>query len=146
MYANKETRMRSERSLLRTVARFGTLFVVGVVVLAFLALGFGREYLRNLEIERSIAALEAENADLEGEQLAALSVIEALSSEYYLEGEARQKRGLARPGEELIVIEEAYAAGIEGASATEGDDGISNPVRWFYYFFDREKFDAFRSL
>lgn len=138
--------MRSERSLWRTITRFGTLFVVGVVALGFLGLGFGREYLRNIEIERSIAELEEANADLEHDQLAALSVIEALSSEYYLEGEARQKRGLARPGEELIVIEEAYAADSYGDESDALDDDASNLVRWFYYFFDREKFDTLAEL
>lgn len=138
--------MRNEHSLWRTITRFGTLFVVGVVALGFLGLGFGREYLRNIEIERSVAELEKANADLEHDQLAALSVIEALSSEYYLEGEARQKRGLARPGEELIVIEEAYAADSYDDQNDALDDDASNLVRWFYYFFDQEKFETLVQL
>ncbi|MBI1908220.1 septum formation initiator family protein [Candidatus Uhrbacteria bacterium] len=138
--------MRAERTAFQAVARFGTLFIVGVVVLGFLALGFGREYLRNREIERSIAALEAQNAELEGEQLEALAVIESLSSEYYLEGEARQKRGLAKPGEELVVIETAYAAGDEDVAATADDETAPNILRWYYYFFAREKFEALAAL
>ena len=84
--------------------KFGTIFLVNVAVLAFLVLGFGREYLRNVEIERSIADLNAQNDALQGKQLESLSVIEQLSSEYYLEGEARRKHGLAKEGRNLPLL------------------------------------------
>lgn len=138
--------MRSERTVWRSLTRFGTLFVAGVVVLVFLGLGFGREYLRNREIERNIAELEAQNDELESEQLAALSVIESLSSEYYLEGEARRKRGLASPGEELVVIGGADAAGTDVLVANDATKEAANIVRWYYYFFNRRAFDALTTL
>lgn len=129
-----------------TVRKFGTIFIVNLAVLAFLVLGFGREYLRNLEIERSIADLEAQNAALEGRRLESLSVIESLSSEYYLEGEARRKHGLAKPGESLSIVE-------SGAAATDAyetiDDDVAtahNAVRWWEYFFDHTTFEGLRTL
>lgn len=138
--------MRTERTLLRSLTRYGTIFVVGVAALLFLTLGFGREYLRNREIERNIANLEAQNSELEQQKLEALSVIDSLSSEYYLESEARQKRGLAKPGEEMIVINTAMM----GGAATDNDDvaarQVANVVRWYYYFFDKNAFEALSVL
>lgn len=124
----------------------GTIFLVNIVVLCFLTLGFGREYLRNLEIERNIRQLEEEHATLEGEQLAALSVISSLSSEYYLEGEARKKRGLAKPGEQLVLVDDTAAAASAADDASAAAAAVGNPARWFYYFFDHKRFEELRAL
>lgn len=125
--------------------KFGTIFLVNVVVLAFLILGFGREYLRNMEIERSIADLNAQNAELEGKKLESLSVIEQLSSEYYLEGEARKKHGLAKPGEELSIVD---GGATTDAVREETDDVTvaSNMLRWWKYFFDPAAFQELPPL
>ena len=124
--------------------KFGTIFLVNAAVLAFLVLGFGREYLRNVEIERSIADLNAQNDALSGKQLESLSVIEQLSSEYYLEGEARRKHGLAEPGEELTIIDSGQATG--ELPTTNYQLPTSNVVRWWQYFFDRDAFNDVAAL
>ncbi|MEK7458853.1 MAG: septum formation initiator family protein [Patescibacteria group bacterium] len=125
--------------------KFGTIFLVNVAVLAFLVLGFGREYLRNVEIERSIADLNAQNDALQGKQLESLSVIEQLSSEYYLEGEARRKHGLAKEGEELAIIASGGTLD-ERLQASDVVSAQSNVVRWWQYFFDRDAFDDVAAL
>lgn len=129
-----------------TVRKFGTIFIVNLAVLAFLVLGFGREYLRNLEIERSIADLEAQNAALEGRRLESLSVIESLSSEYYLEGEARRKHGLAKPGETLAIVENSGAVAAAYEEAADATTTTNNAVRWWEYFFDHTTFEGLRTL
>lgn len=136
--------MTTERHTLRNIRKLGTIFIVNLAVLAFLVLGFGREYLRNLEIERNIEYLEAQNAALEGEKLESLSVIESLSSEYYLEGEARRKHGLAKAGEQLVIVDDADAGTV---SIDVGDDAMtSNAARWWEYFFDHGSFEERRTL
>ena len=125
--------------------KFGTIFLVNVAVLAFLVLGFGREYLRNVEIERSIADLNAQNDALQGKQLESLSVIEQLSSEYYLEGEARRKHGLAKEGEELAIIASGGTLD-ERLQASDVVSAQSNVVRWWQYFFERDAFDDVAAL
>lgn len=130
---------------LKKLTKLGTIFLVNVVVLGFLALGFGREYLRNLEIERSIRMLEEQNDDLAHEQLQALAVIESLSSEYYLEGEARKKHGMARTGEELIIVNEAVLQEDRTAAVAAAAE-VGNATRWFYYFFDHTRFQELQSL
>lgn len=129
-----------------TVRKFGTIFLVNLAVLAFLVLGFGREYLRNLEIERSIADLEAQNEALEGKKLESLSVIESLSSEYYLEGEARRKHGLAKPGESLSIVDSGGAAANTYDMTDDDVAAAGNAVRWWEYFFDHAAFEDLRTL
>lgn len=120
---------------------------VNLVILGFLFVGFGREYWRNKEIERDIASLQAENDRLAGQKLASLSLISDLSSEYYLEGEARTKRGMGEPGEQLIIVDLPEDTVVEGeVLGIATDEGISNPTRWWYYFFNRSRFEAMREL
>ncbi len=134
-------------SLVRKLPKMSLLIAVNLVILVLLFVGFGREYWRNLEIERDIAALQDENTRLEGQKLESLSLINDLSSEYYLEAEARSKRDLGRPGEQLIIVdipeETTPDPEVLGAST---DDGLSNPARWWYYFFDRDRFESMHQL
>lgn len=131
--------------MLRTIAKLGTVFVINVIVFGFLALGFGREYLRNLEIERSISMMESDGEHLQTKKLEALSVIESLSSEYYLEQEGRTKHGLAKPGEELVIIHTAQAEERGEGGDEVATSGQSNVWRWYQYFFDRDGFTALQA-
>lgn len=138
--------MRTEKPWLRSITKFGTVFVIGVAVLFLLCLGFGREYLRNREIERNIHDLQVQNDELSGKQLIALSVIQSLSSEYYLEGEARAKHGLAKAGEEEVVIQQPEESAVVIDDKRDDTGVTSNLGRWYYYFFNRQKFSELRAL
>ncbi len=125
-----------------------TLFMtVNLVILGFLFVGFGREYWRNIQIEREIAEMQDENARLEGEKLRSLSLISDLSSEYYLESEARTKQNMGKPGEELIIVDLPEApAPVGEVKGVATDEGISNPTRWMYFFFNHDRFEAMSDL
>ncbi len=132
-------------------SKIGVVVLVNVVILFFLIIGFGREYVSNLQIEREIQNLEEERELLEQEQLSTLQLIEQLSSEYYLEKEARSKHGLGRDGETLIIVQNDD--GVNNNQLGVIDDleeisleGISNPFRWYYFFFDKEQFVMFKQL
>jgi cell division protein FtsB len=118
-------------------------WIVGVHVLLFglIAFGFGEEYLRNQEIEAEIARMEAEYADLEAQRLSSLALIDTLSSSYYVESEARQ-RGRGEPGERLVIVQDDTTPATQDTARLHDD--IPNPLRWYYYFFDRRQFDAMR--
>ncbi len=130
----------SERKQRRTAGGWRLFFVLNTVALFFLIIAFGREYLGNLQIEQEIRALEDERGELEQEQLETLSLIEELSSEYYLEEEARTKHGLGLEGETLVVIKSDAESGesIEVDVEDEIISEVSNPMRWYYYFFRQE--------
>lgn len=72
-------------------------------------------------------------------------MIESLSSEYYLEQEGRMKHGLAKPGEELVIIHTAQAEEPHGQGDERSESGQSNVWRWYLYFFDHDAFAALRT-
>lgn len=130
--------------------RKGIFLLATMVVAGIFVFGFGREYLREREIANQIASLEAENSRLDGKKLEFLDLIDKLSSQYYLEGQARTKEGLAKPGETLLVVDagqsqDSVATG-QVLGATDSLESVSNPTKWFYYFFDRSKFEAMSKL
>ena len=78
--------------------------VVVVIVGAFLAVQFGRQVYLNWEIgqratalQEEIAAVEAQNADLQAE-------LEYLRSDAYVSAEARRLANLGLPGEQVLII------------------------------------------
>lgn len=127
-------------------SRLKIAIVLNLVIFAILGLGFGREYLRNREIEQEIARMESENARLEADRLAAVNLINDLSSTYYLEGEARTKRGMGESGETMIIVKNDAASAENGGDAHEetNDADAPNPLHWLYYFFDHPRFEAMR--
>ena len=128
---------RKEQQKSRKVKLF---LALNVVVLFFLVLAFGREYVGNLQIQREIEQLEAQRMELEDEQLNTLALIGQLSSEYYLETEARTKHGLAKDGETLIVVQDgATRSGDVLGESDERLDFVPNYQRWFFYFFDKDR-------
>lgn len=130
-----------------TLPKISLIVAVNLVILAFLFVGFGREYWRNQEIERDIASLQDESNRLAGQKLESLSLINDLSSEYYLEGEARTKQGMGEPGEKLVIVDLPKAEQPQGqVLGIATDQSISNPTRWWYYFFNRARFEAMHEL
>lgn len=129
---------------MRRLSKVTIILLVNVALLVFFVLSFGREYLRNLEVEREIETMTAEHERLEAEKLESLALINDLSSEYYVEGHARTKEGLGRPGETLVIVDDGQAA---AATMVDDDDrpSLSNPALWLLYFFDREKFAELKS-
>lgn len=78
----------------------------------------------------------------ETEQLETMALIQELSSEYFLEQEARVKQGLGRDGETVVVIQEEEVE--EEYQIQEMEGSVSNVRGWFYYFFSNDKFQELK--
>lgn len=126
-----------------------TVGVIGIILLVGFA--FVREYVRNIEIAMELERMEAEHSALNTQHMASLQLIAQLSTETAVEGESRSKLNLAKEGETLYVVEDEGSegsargsVGIEGSEGGEGnvsvadDPALSNPTKWFYYFFAPE--------
>lgn len=134
--------MSERRRILSRPNKLRIFLFLNVVALLFLVIAFGREYVGNIQIEREIQQYEEERAALEQDRLDTLDLIDELSSEEYLEREARTKHGLAENGETLIVIQDQVGEEDPFALPEEELVTVTNPTRWFYYFFDKEAFDS----
>ena len=80
------------------------------------------------EVEREIATLQRQIAELEG-------LRDYLTSEEYVEAVARSRFGLVRPGETAVVVEDRTRpeAGLGEGGATRREPG----ERWWEALFDR---------
>ncbi len=120
-----------------------TIAVVGGVL--FVTVSFGREYVRNMDIAAELTRLQKENAALEGKRLQSVELIDQLATETYVEENSRLKLNLARPGETVYVVEDGEAA--ENGKMQQGQvdssaNVMSNPKKWFHYFFYPSSQDA----
>lgn len=128
-----------------------TWFTVGVIgIILLVGFAFVREYVRNIDIATELERMEAENAALNTQHLASLQLIAQLSTETAVEGESRSKLNLAKEGETMYVVSDTDRATDGGRMATTDsevnmaevsvadDPALSNPTKWFYYFFAPE--------
>ena len=135
------------------------LLAAGVLILAFVAFGFGRQALSNRAIGQAIADLQKQANDVSTQNAQLNNLQQALQTETYLEGEARLELGMKKPGEHVVVVEDpsAPSTSIDGSdvdpTSTTSDTPItdetppapptiSNPRRWWDYFFDRSQYTA----
>lgn len=125
--------------VLRKTSRSRWIIGVNIILFLLIGFGFGQEYLRNREIESDIARMKSENAALEAERLSSLSLIDTLSSSYFVESEARQS-GLGKSDESLVIVQDSGVS--SSVAGVVSHDDIPNPVRWFYYFFNQAQFEA----
>jgi len=125
-------------------SKFRVAVILPIVLLLLVGFGFGEEYLRNREIEGQILFMEQENAKLDADRLAAMKLIDTLSSSYYVEGEARQS-GMGKEGEQLIIVENGSNT-LSPPAPTLTHDDVPNPVRWFEYFFDHDAFAVLQDV
>lgn len=106
---------------------------VGFVLLLLIALALGRETYRKYQItneirdqRQAIAVLEDSNQELE-------DYVSYLQTDNYRERVARERLGLQREGEQVVVVPEQVS---QEPVLDSGDAEVStNPKRWWRYFF-----------
>jgi len=144
-----------KKSFIRRILELRIFLVVNLLVLGFLALSFGREFMRDWEINREIDALRTEAEELQAHNLEIAQLNNELNSEMFIEGEARLKLGLVKPGEQLVVVMDDEAADSGVVTETYAPvqhldyepaelDTVANPTKWWYYFFDHAKYQTLK--
>jgi cell division protein FtsB len=111
-------------------------FISCVIILAavWVGISLAREILRNRTIDMEIKRIEAEAQSLEVKNLEVLNLVQQFEDTDFLEKEARLKLGLQKEGEKVVVINKSG----QGAEIGVSDNSwlyISNPARWWNYFF-----------
>ena len=136
------------KHLVRHLFRQRLFLLLNLVLFLFLAFSFGREFMRNRQIQQSIAQLESQARYLEIRNTEIAQLNAELESEQFLEKEARLRLGLAKPGERVVII----SNGSDGDVIPRDQDNelalstIPNLQLWWMYFFDTEQFDRVKLL
>jgi len=133
----------SSRSSLHRLIRLPAFLIVNVVILFVLGVSTVRESYRGWTVDREIRALEAQAKSLEGHKFELEGLTKELTSPDRIEYEARARFGQKKPGERVVILEGYSASGtwtgtagdVEEEAASPVDEVVSNPVRWWRYFF-----------
>lgn len=121
------------------------ILIAEFILLSYMLYVLATSLYKSYQVDRFITAAEQENAALEQENETLAEDYEYYSSDAYKEKIAKQNFGLVRPGEEVIVL-----APDDGIYLTNEErevqvsqhyyEDLSNPRKWFLFFFDRERF------
>lgn len=106
-------------------------FVAGIALLLLLSISLTRAQLKDRAIRAEIAALQAQATALEKEQEGLTQLMALLQTPQFFEQEARKTLGYVKPGEQVVVIEQQD----KQDAHNKQDKPLSNPKKWWVYFF-----------
>lgn len=128
------------------------LLVANLVILVLIGMSFGREFLRDYQIQKDIETLQTQAEELQVKNTSIRELALAFQTESYLEREARLKLGMKKPGEEVVVVrtnpqgaQTEEAVQLEGEletidAAIESAGTVSALKKWWVYVFDPDLF------
>ena len=111
---------------------------LGIIVLGFLVFSFGKKFLEIRDINGEIKKSQDEIAQLQAKSNDLNNLLSFLNTDAFLEQEARLKFNLQKPGESVVVIPSSGGKqeNVGDATAAEaGQNSLSNPRKWWDYFF-----------
>lgn len=121
------------------------ILTVEFILLSYMFYVLSTSLYKSYQVDKFIRSAEDENAKLKQENSMLAEDYEYYKSDSYKEKIAKQNFGLIMPGEEVIILapqDEVFMSSEERASQISKDyyRGLSNPRKWFLFFFDRERF------
>ncbi|MBI2639238.1 septum formation initiator family protein [Candidatus Peregrinibacteria bacterium] len=119
--------------------------LVEFLLLAYMLYVLSTSLYKSYQVDRFIRTAEEENAKLEKSNLSLAEDYAYYSSDAWKEKIAKQNFGLVRPGEEVIILapdNQMYLSEEDRAvkASEQYYASLSNPKKWFLFFFDRERF------
>jgi len=140
------------KPLWKRFIEFRLLFLINAAVLVALGFSFGREWVRNHEIQQEISRLVEEERSLQTRNLQIADLNTAFRTESFIEREARLKLGMKKPGENVVVIQDGNGEPVVSTDASEdavtggsdprillamddSEEELANPSVWWQYFF-----------
>lgn len=115
------------------------------LLFAYLLYVLSTSLYKSYQIDRFIQKTEEENSKLDRANTLLVEDYEYYRSDAYKEKIAKQNFGLVRPGEEVIILSPENAAfrtseEVVVAANKAYYQSLSNPQKWFLFFFDRDRF------
>jgi len=119
------------------------ILISGIIVLIFIAVNFSKNWTRDNEVKEEIKGLKQKIQTLQKDNLELSELIEYLNSTAYLEEKARTDLGLKKEGEKTLIIpdseiNEKYLNSITTTEVGHESGPVSNPRKWWIYFFVRK--------
>ncbi len=129
MYRDQVKNKRANKGIFDSKA-----FMLSIVaLLLLLCFGVYKEITKRLRVYNEISALESEIDSLDNKNKDLSKLIEYFNTDSYIEREAREKLGLAKPGEEVIALPKSQSKRTLVNNISNSKD-IGNSVLWWRYF------------
>ena len=110
------------------------------LLLLFAFVSLGREINRQIHLRGELARLQSQTTTLELENQRLLNELERIQTDYFQEKAAREKMGLRKPGERMIVIVPSDNLEQEKESKLRYlGEKISNFKTWWSHFFSKNQ-------
>ncbi len=119
----------------RTFLRSKLGSVVLIVSLVMVLVAMTKLLLQKYEVEREISALQEKADTIQKDNDELSELIKYLNTKEYAERAARDKLGLKKEGETVVSIPDRLE---EGQAAGQGQASLSNPQKWYNYFFQHD--------
>lgn len=123
------------------------ILIAEFIFLSYMLYVLSTSLYKSYQVDKFIKTVEEENKALEQSNIDLAEDYEYYKSDAYKEKIAKQNFGLVRPGEEVIIItpeKKIYSALEPFDRAADISKqyyySLSNPKKWFLFFFDRERF------
>lgn len=131
---------KKNQSFFRRILRSKLLIGTEIVILILISVALAKELFRRQQIEGEVSDLKKEIESLEKNRLELTGLAQYFNSQAYKEEQARQKLGLQKPGESVIIMpdtknEVLQTQGGEVKSTAMASQESSNPQKWWDYFF-----------
>lgn len=119
--------------------------IVEFVLFAYMLYVLSTSLYKSYQVDNFIQSVQTENDKLQNANALLAEDYEYYKSDAYKEKIAKQNFGLVRPGEEVIILAAAQKDFLTQEDSTlkatsQYYNSLSNPQKWFLFFFDREKF------
>ncbi|OGH69406.1 MAG: hypothetical protein A2754_02690 [Candidatus Magasanikbacteria bacterium RIFCSPHIGHO2_01_FULL_47_8] len=127
----------SGENKLKTVFASRWFLAMMAVVLLLLGIAYTRAAYQNYQVQAEIKRLQGEAKRLEAKKMETIDALKYVRSNAYVEEKARTELNLVKEGEQMAVIAGTKinsAAGQEKTKRVESSN-ISNPLKWWNYFF-----------
>jgi cell division protein FtsB len=143
---------RNSGSFFQRLFQWRFFFVVNLVIIVLLSLSFGRQFVRDRDIQKEISELQAQADELMAKNISITELQTAVQTKSFIEREARLKLGMKKQGESVVVIKEvAYEEGEDLSTDLSDPLGlvldemtevvfVPNHTKWWYYFFNKKEF------
>ncbi len=118
----------------RRLLRSRIMIAANLLLIGFAGWSLFRESADGRRLAREYAELEKQIEELEGKNSDYSAIISKLGTTGFVEREARLKLGYQMPGEGVIMLRDPESAA-GTVSRRETDENISNPRKWWKYFF-----------
>jgi len=132
--------MVKKNSILKKILSSKPLSYLLALLLLFTFVSLGREINRQIHLRGKLANLQSQAISLEIENQKLLNELEKIQTDFFKEKAAREKMGLRKPGERMIVIVPSDNLEQEKESNLKYfGKKISNFRAWWYQFFSKEE-------